>query len=222
MRCTWLLLAACTCRSSVIPPDSGDSAVDGFTVDAGVIRLGPPAPAVGIYDLVAHPDGSALYLSNLHVPFITVIDTATGAWSDALDLREQGQEYTSFQRLFVADGALLATDQDKLNLLRWSLEDHSPLEPIALAAPFMTGRSSDEGLWIALPDQLLLYQGDAVVEQLPLPFAPQAFDVDAQRVALLSLDTSELLLVQRDGSVLWRVVLEESWLNDVLLVGEQV
>jgi hypothetical protein len=222
MRCALLLLAACTCRSSVVPSDSDDSAVDGITVDAGVLRLGPPAPAVGIYDIVAHPEGGKLYLSNLHVPFVTVLDTATGAWSDALDLRDQGQEYTSFQHLFVADGVLLATDQDKQALLRWSLEDHSVLEPISLDAPFMAGLTSDEGLWIALPDRLLRYQDDAVVEQLPLPFAVQAFDVDDQRVAMLSLDTGELLLTARDGSPLWQVELEETWLNDLLLVGEQV
>jgi hypothetical protein len=222
MRCAWLLLAACTCRSSPPPPDSGDSAVDHLEIGAGVLRLGPPAPAVGIYDLVAHPDGDRLYLSNLHVPFITVVDTATGAWSDALDLRLQGQDHTSFQRLFISDGTLLATDQDKLALLRWSLEDHSPLAPITLGGPFMAGRSTDEGLWIATPDTLLRYRDGNVVEQLPLDAAPQAFDVQEQYLALLTMGTGEVALVQRDGTPLWRVQLDGDWLNDVLLVDDAI
>jgi hypothetical protein len=56
----------------------------------GVIALGPAAGnTVGIYGVISVPHGQRLFCSNLHSPWLTVIDAAKRAFAGVVRLDER-------------------------------------------------------------------------------------------------------------------------------------
>lgn len=212
----FLLLLACARRSA----DSADSA-DSATVEAlpGVWRIGPPAPSVGIYGIAAHPDGAEVYVSNLHVPWITVVDPATGAWVDAIPL---GVDSPSFPVLAVTERTLWATAFNLAEVLRYDVDTHEALAPVVPAVPPVAiTPASSGGLWIGLADaSAVRYEDDVVLEQVALPVVPSALASDATGLAFLSADAHTVGFVGASGS--WSATLDADTLNSVAVLDGAV
>lgn len=127
----WLLLA---CRPGSVEP----------SLEPGRIRLGPPASTVGIYDVLALEE--AIYVSNLHTPFVTMADPETGAWMDALDLREGGLDEARFPRLASWDGRVwVSSSVDGVVL---GFRDGVYDETLSMSVDDQLLGADGQGLWI--------------------------------------------------------------------------
>lgn len=184
-------------------------------------RLGPPAPTVGAYAVAAPGDG-AVYVSNLHVPFVTVADAETGAWVDAIDLRDAGATHAFFPRLFVDEGVLWVTAFDEDRLWRFDLATRAPLDAVVLPERAWSALAADDGVWVGHTDRLVRYAGGEPMESVPTPVRPVALAYDGARFAAVDPATGDVALLARDGTVVWTATLEEPTLNDVAVDGERV
>ncbi len=186
---------------------AGDSGTDSGDPSAaiGVLRLGPPAPSVGIYGIAADAERDLIYVSNLHVPFITVADRS-GAWVDALDLRPFGIDDPHFPRLYTVDGVLWGTHLSTGTLFRFDLETREALSPVSLPDLAGATAASEEGVWVALTDRRVVrYAGEppAIVEELPIDVLPNALDVQGDEVAVLAGPQGTVSLYSRSLGAVW-------------------
>ena len=221
-----LLLLACA-RRSPSPADSQDSPDSqhetGETAapddPPGVWRIGPPAPSVGIYGLAAHPDGTELYVSNLHVPWITVVDPTTGAWAKAIPL---GVDSPSFPVLAVTGRTLWATAFNLAEVLRYDVDTHEALAPVVPSAPPVAiTPAASGGLWIGLADASAVRYEDAVaLEHVAMPVVPSALASDATGLAYLSADAHTVGFIGAAGS--WSATIDADTLNSVAVLDGAV
>lgn len=212
-----MLLLLLACRdpgpAPVVTPDATDTA-------PGVLRLGPPAPSVGAYGIAAPPGSGKVYVSNLHVPFLTVADAATGEWIDAIDLREGCAEYAFFPRLYVAGDVLWITHTAEDRLCRYDVAASAWLAPVEVDG--LGGVTVDgTDVWIATPDSLARHDGADFVEEIPAPGWASALDVDGDTFALLMGPDETVALLKRDGEVRWEADLRGE-LQDVALFEGRV
>ena len=190
----------------------------------GVLRVGPPAAAVGIYGIAADPGSGRVFVSSLHVPFITVIDAATGAWSDALDMRPFGIDAPHFPRLYVVGDELWGTHLIGGLLFRFDLTTGEPLDTVLLPSLSVGTAGTDEGVWVALSDgRVVRYEGTAIVEELAPPIRVERLAVEGDLVAVLDVRNSEVALVHRTDGTLWSMVVDDaSLLEGVALMDGRV
>lgn len=204
------------------PGDSVDTEDSGVVEQPGVWRLGPPAPSVGIYGVAAHPDGDRIYVSNLHVPWITVIDPTTGAWADALSLAEAGSPSPWYPILAVTGRTLWASAADLDLVLRWDVDSHEALPALAPEGGVACIEAAGDALWVGTRDwRAQLVQDEAVVASVDLPHPPSALSAEGEQLAWLAADAGEVGLVGTDGVERWHRSLAGS-LQDVLLLGDTV
>lgn len=201
--------------------DSGDSGQDTAPSEPGVWRLGPPAPSVGIYGLAAHPDGAEIYVSNLHVPWITVVDPATGGWADAIPL---GVESPSFPLLVVSERTLWATAFDHAEVLRFDVDSHAALPPVVPAAPPVAiAPAAAGGVWLGLADgRAVRYVDDAALDAVALPVVPDALASDARGLAYLDAGSRTVGFLAADDAGSWSITLEDASLNDIAVLDGAV
>ncbi|MDP2317630.1 MAG: hypothetical protein Q8P41_32390 [Pseudomonadota bacterium] len=216
-RSVLLALALAACR----PPPATPPAAP-VPERPGVLRLGPPSPSVGIYGIAAPPGDGLVYVSNLHVPFLTVVDAATGAWIDAVDLREGCAERAFFPRLLVAGRVLWVTDQEDERLCRYDLDAAAWLEPVDV--PGLGGGLvvSGSDLWVATEAALLRHDGTGFVETLPAPGWASALDMDGGTFALLMGPDERVAVLDRDGTIAWEADVRGRALNDIALLDGRV
>ncbi len=175
----------------------------------GVYHLGPETPSVGIYDVEATPD--AVYVSNLHVPFVTIADPATGERMGAFDLRDGEIDHALFPTLEIWDGRLWVSAVNEQRMLGFDL-DTGELTTESLPGPLL--HADDGGLYATSAEGVWRYDGEwAELEGWTL--TPSALDVEGQRMAATNGRAVEVL-----GE--WSVDTEHSELSDVLLLGEVV
>ncbi|MCK6501823.1 hypothetical protein L6R53_00215 [Myxococcota bacterium] len=193
-------------------PDGGDPWVDAPTV----LRLGPPSPCVGAYGIAADAATGQVYVSSLHVPFITLLDPASGGWAGSLDLREAGAETAYFPRLYVQDDTLWVTDLDAGRLLRFSLPDHTPLSAVELDADTITTALGPDGPWGASGTVLTRYGPEGAVETLRSPVAPTTFHVSSDGIAVADARSSAVALLDRAGLPRFEATVAEGTVESVL------
>lgn len=196
------------------PPDSG----------ANVIRLGPPAPTVGIYGIAADP--SYVYVANLHVPFITLASPQTGAWIGAIDLRDAGISAAFFPRLFLFGDRLWITQQNEDRLVRLVVPEGSLDGEITVDDHFGGLTADDTTLYVSLRRGTIVgYDGETGTRVLTLD-APEgtAIAVEADHFAVLGPPTQPAAyLLNREGDLLWEAELSEfASLNDVAVLDGRV
>jgi outer membrane protein assembly factor BamB len=188
----------------------------------GVVRLGPPAPSVGIYGIAAPPGTDRVYVSNLHVPFLTVVDAATGAWLDAVDLREGCGDHAFFPRLFVVGDVLWITDTEAGRLCRYDHAAGAWLDPVDVDGLGGGIAVSGSDLWVATRTTLLRHDGTEFVETLPAPGWASALDVDGDTFALLMGPDERVAVLDRAGAVAWEADVPGRALNDIALLDGRV
>lgn len=208
-----LLLAACHRGSE---PD--DSAAEAPA--PGVLRLGPPSPSVGAYGIAAPAGSGKVYVSNLHVPFITIADAETGAWIDSLDLRDGCADLPFFPRLFVYQDVLWITDVDLTRMCRYDLAADTWLPYVTVPGMVEAVTLADDGIWIATQSALTRHDGTAFVESVPVDAWASAIAVEGDDIAIIVLGTVSLL--DRAGTVRWSVDLGDDTLQDVALFDGRV
>jgi hypothetical protein len=221
----FLVLLACARRSA--PPqeyDSTDTSVDSEDsappeASPGVWRIGPPAPSVGIYGLAAHPEGREIYVSNLHVPWITVVDPTTGGWAGSIPL---GVDSPSFPVLAVTERTLWATAFNLAEVLRYDVDTHAALAPVVPEAPPVAiTPAASGGLWIGLADaSAVRYTDDVALEQVALPVVPSALASSSTGLAFLSADTHTVGFIGSVGS--WSATVDADTLNSVAVLDGTV
>ncbi len=201
-----MILLLLACRPAATPATNSE-------LDPGRIRLGPPQPTVGLYDVLALDEG--VYVSNLHTSFVTLADPSTGAWKGVLDLREGGLPSARFPRLESWDGRVwVSSSADALILgfLDGRFEQALELEP----DDQLLGADQD-GLWIGRADGLYTWDG-TWTQRLELTFRPSA--ADRHEDAWLVLDGGRAA-VEWHGDSVWRFVTGLPDLGDVELLGER-
>ncbi|MES2639254.1 MAG: PQQ-binding-like beta-propeller repeat protein [Myxococcota bacterium] len=209
------LLVGCE-RPVPAPPDA--PAIEG----PGVVRLGPPAPSVGIYGIAAPPGTGRVYVSNLHVPFLTVVDAATGAWLDAVDLREGCGDHAFFPRLFVVGDVLWITDTEAGRLCRYDHAEGAWLDPVDVDGLGGGIAVSGSDLWVATRTALLRHDGTDFVETIPAPGWASALDVEGDTFALLMGPDERVAVLDRAGAVAWEADVPGRALNDIALLDGRV
>ncbi|MDP2308635.1 MAG: hypothetical protein Q8P18_21620 [Pseudomonadota bacterium] len=206
--------ALVACHPPVDLPDLPD-----LPAGPGVLRLGPPAPSVGLYGIAAPPGTGRVYVSNLHVPFLTVVDSATGAWIDAVDLREGCGDHAFFPRLFVVGDVVWITDVEAQRLCRYDHVAGVWLDPVEVAGLGGGIAASGSDLWVATPTAVLRHDGTTFVESVPAPGWASALDVDGDTLALLMGPDERVAIVGRDGAVAWEADVPGRALNDIALLA---
>lgn len=179
-----------------------------------VQRLGPPAPAVGIYDVEATTD--AVYVTNLHVPFVTVADPVTGAWIDAIDLRSAGMEHPLFPRVESWAGALWVSAPNEQRLARFDLDTHALIEVLETPEAWRLLDSDDDGLLASTPDGLFR-MGDETTLLVATDLTASAVDTDGTHLAAVDDVTGQVLLAGQ-----WQVDTGRLDLGDVLVIDGRV
>ncbi len=214
------LIAAPGCRRhGVDSVDSGGPPPE----EAGLIRVGTPAPVTGIYGIAAHPDGQRLYLSNLHAPFLTVVDSAEASFIDAVDLRTAGVGVAHFPWLYVHGEALWVTAFDQWRVLRFDLASHEPLEPVEGHALPTASALAEDGLWIAFEDGVLArYEDHQPTELLQVDEDVDLLEVSSEGIVIGHAGAGVVALLDRQGGERWRVDLAASTLSDLALMGDRV
>jgi hypothetical protein len=173
---------------------------------------------VGIYGIAAW--NGRVYVSNLHVPFITVVDAEAGALRDALDLRDGCAEVSFFPKLLVAGDILWVTHGDDQVLCRYDLAEERWLDPVpvdGLGAVAVDGPD----LWVSTPTTLLRHDGTAFVEEVPAPGWASALDVSEGRFALLMAPIGRVSLLTREAES-WSARVGGPALNDIALLNDTV
>ena len=209
----WLLMTT-ACRYEAPPAEVIANFGD---AGAGLVRLGPPAASGGVYDIAPYPEGGVMFVSNQRVPFITVVEHETGAWLDAIDLRETGEQRFPEQRIHVLDGVLLATNETGTAILRYDADSFEPLTSILPFAPISAHLTWEDELWFATPEEVVQYRGQSKERSFPIETQATAMFVDGQYVALCSQYASELFLYSREGELLWSAESELEFISDVLV-----
>ena len=201
------------------PPVDTEQVVD--TEDTGVelpgvLRLGPPTPVVGAYGIAATPD--TVYVSNLHVPFITLVDPATGAWAGSIDLRDVGIEKTNFPRIYTDDEQLWVVNLETDTLHRWALTDHALLDPVVVGGTVSASRMIDGVLWVATEEgPLFSVTGSAVEQHGSVPGGAEALYVAEDLVSLVFPDERFVRAHALDGAQLWERRFDEPELQQTLV-----
>ena len=204
-----------TAPDDTAPDDTGadDTAPDTAVSDdyPGVLRVGPPAATVGIYGIAADPGSGRVFVSNLHVPFITVADAETGAWADALDLRPFGIDDPHFPRLYVVGDELWGTHLTGGLLFRFDLTTGEPLEGVSLPGLSVGTAGTSEGVWVALADgRVVRYDGTVIAEEIAAPIRVERLAVEGALVAVLDVRNSEVALVHREKGTLWATTVSDA------------
>ncbi len=208
----------------------GDTAADlggdSGSVDAaapGVLRLGPPSPTVGIFGVAAHPDADFVYVSNLHVPWITLVDKETGAWAGSLDLRDVGQDEAYFPFLYIDGRNIWATNWAEGTIGGFALADHAPLDPIVLPADPGEGATEHAGsLWVSLADgRLVEYRDGEEISTVEVGASPGILAVTDDRIAVLH-EGRVVTLYDRKGTALWSRALRETRVEAIAIIGSSV
>ncbi len=222
---TWLLLSLLCCRyhpgsDSTESPEPRDTDQD---AGPGLLRLGPPAPSVGVYGIAADPAGDEIFVGNLHVPFITIVDPATGAWTDAIDVRQAGASRSFFPRLAIADGVLLATDTSQSTIWRYDTETHWPLEALVIKDQLVSLTVHDDAIWVLTGSQVQRYEGVEQTLALEIIGEPTTnLAVDDERIAVVSQPSGAVTLFDHEGNEIWRTLLKDAYLNDVLIWDDRI
>ena len=154
----------------------------------GVFRVGPETPSVGIYDLVA--DADAVYVSNLHVPFVTVVDPATGARSGAFDLRDAGVDSALFPRLELWDGRLWVDAASEGLLLDVDLDSGVIT---SRATPGRVLYADDDGLYAGSSAGAWFFDGAEWERMEESGLSPLAIDGHEGRIAVANSRAVEVL-----------------------------
>lgn len=199
------------------PDDTADSASADLP---GVLRLGPPSPSVGAYGIVAPPGSNKVYVSNLHVPFITIADTSTGAWIDSLDLRDGCAELPFFPRLMVYQDVLWITDIRDTRMCRFDLTSDTWLPSIEVPYMVEAVTVTDDGVWVADHTGLSRHDGNTFVETVPLDDWASAVAVDGDDIATIVLGTVTML--DHTGTVRWQLHASDDTLQDIALFDGRV
>lgn len=207
---------------SSAPRETGpDSADDTAGVDVpGVVRLGPPSPSVGAYGIATPVGGDEVYVSNLHVPFITIADSTTGAWTDSIDLRDGCAERPFFPQLFLAGDVLWVTDIRDTRMCRFDTSSDTWLPYVDVPDMVEAVTVTDDGVWVADDTGLSRYDGADVVERVPLDDRASSVAVDGDDIAFIALGTVTLL--DRTGAVRWRLDASDDTLRDIALFDGRV
>jgi hypothetical protein len=163
-----------------------------------------------------------VYVSSLHVPFLTVLDADTGAWLDAVDLRDGCGDHAFFPRLFAVGTVLWVTDTEAGRLCRYDTATDTWLDPVAVEGLGGGVAVSGNDLWVATRTELLRHDGTDVVERVPAPGWASALDVDGDTFAVLMGPDARVALVARDGTVTWEAEVAGARLNDVALLDGRV
>ncbi len=206
----WIL--ACT------PPDPPPTP----DVRPGVLRVGPAAPTVGAYGIAATPD--RVYVSNLHVPYITIADATTGAWIGAIDLAAAGLAAPTFPRLFITGGDLWLADDNNGDLFRFVAATGAFVERVVPEPRWSAVRADDDGLWLGLRDGAIVRIVDgAEVQRIETGLPATAIAREADHFALLDANGRRAALLGADGALVWQLGLpDEPMLNDVAVIDGRV
>lgn len=214
----WLAWGLVACRPPVVLPPDPPLVV----ARPGVLRLGPPAPSVGIYGIAAPPGTGRVYVSNLHVPFLTVVDSATGAWIDAVDLRDGCGDHAFFPRLFVVGDVLWITDTEAGRLCRYDHAAGTWIDPVDVDGLGGGIAVSGSDLWVTTRTALLRHDGTGFVETIPAPGWASALDVHGDTFALLMGPDERVAVMGRDGALVWEADVPGRALNDIALLDGRV
>ena len=174
--------------------------------------MAPPAPSVGIYDVEATAD--AVYVTNLHVPFVTVVDPQDGGWADALDLREAGMEHPLFPRVESWDGRVWVMSPNEGLLAAW--RDGVLDQVIETPEGWRLLGSDGDGLWLAGEDGLYRVTADGPSLATSTDVYASALSVDDGQVALVDEKLGVVSLIGQ-----WSVVVD-GLLGDVQLIDGRV
>ena len=218
-----IFFLSCSCRvdGDAANGDTSGSDTSGDTASnlgPGILRLGPPAPAVGAYGVAAYPGHDRVYVTNLHVPWITIVDPETGAWSGGIDLRLVGIEKTNFPRVYLDGETLWVVNLEMDEVVGFDMETLEPVVPAALAGTVSASRMIDDVLWIATTEgEVLQVEGGDVVARTAVKEAATALYAEQDLIALVYQDAQEVLGYDRSGSVLWEVSIEDPLLEEVVI-----
>jgi len=183
----------------------------------GVYRFGPPAGTAGAYDNAWN--GDTLYVSNLHTPFVTMLDRG-GQWTGALDLRDAGATYAAMPRLYKVGDALWVSDAEAGRFWRFTLADHAPLAPVATELPFTAARVAGGTLYVALEDgRVQAWQESAWIEVWASGLAIAAFDVAEGQLGWVDTDRGWVGVKGIGAAPGWRAETSARKVDDVRLVG---
>ncbi len=211
-----LTLAACECRYQAV-----DTAQD--PEPPGVLRLGPPTPSVGVYGVAAHPDDPYIYVSNLHVPFLTLADPATGAWSGSLDLRDLGIQKTNFPRIWHDGSTVWITNLDSDQLLGFDAASHSTVDPITMPGTVSAARLVGESLWVATEEGAALrYEQGELLESVAVQGQAEAIFAEDDLLVLVYPDDQLLRAWDRSGEPLWELLLNEPEPSELWIMDGRV
>lgn len=210
-----LALTACTRGRPKDSPAPGETGGDTADSLPGVVRLGPPAPSFGAYGIAAPVGSGRVYVSNLHVPFITVADSTTGAWIDSIDLRDGCAERPFFPRLLLYGNVLWVTDMDDERVCRYDLTNETWLPYVSVPDMVEAITVTDDGVWIADRTGISRHDGVGFVENVPLDDWASAAAVDGDDIATIALGTVTML--DHTGAVRWQLHASDQTLQDVAL-----
>jgi outer membrane protein assembly factor BamB len=208
------LLMASGCRFDA--PDQAQLPPFG-SLGAGLLRFGPPAPAAGPFDLAVDVHSDRVFVSNQHAPFVIVADRTTGAWLDAIDLRQSGEQHFTHQRLALMDGAVHVPNERAHTMLRYDADSLEALDPIVPGAPMISHCSHGEELWVSTPEETQRYDDGTLTARFPIDFFPALMAVDGDMVAYVDPDQQLLLVHGREGDRRWSVDLELEEVSDLLV-----
>ena len=219
-----LLGSACHRKEADDMSDTSDSS-DSSGADSaddlpGVLRLAPPAPAVGAYGIVAPPGSGRVYTSSLHVPFITVLSAETGEWLDAIDLRDGCSDFAYFPRLALYDDVIWVTDTLDDRLCRFDLRTDLWLEPMDI--PQMTGAiyAAEDGVWVGAGAFLERHDRGGLVESIEVGDPIGALTVDEDHIATVVL--GRVNVYDRGGVLQWSTEASNDTLQDIAIVSDRV
>lgn len=201
-------------------PSDTDSTTDSADDLPGVLRLGPPAPAVGAYGIAA-PEGSGrVYTSSLHVPFITIVSAETGEWLDAIDLRDGCSDFAYFPRLYLFDDVLWVTDTLDDRLCRFDLAANAWLDPVDI--PQMTGGifAAEDGVWVGTGSSLERHDRTGLVETIEVGDHVGALAVNEDSIATVVL--GQVSVYDRSGELQWTLDASTDTLQDIAVVSDRI
>lgn len=213
----FLLLASCA-RAQPTPVKDTESVPE----YPGVIRVGPPASTVGPYGIVADPERLRLFISNLHTPFITIVDSRDGSWLDAIDMREVGIDAPGFPRLFKVDDTLLITQANSEQVLRYDLSNLEPLASILLPAYPRDAFSEGSRVCFTLANRKIqCFEGTKAISSINVKENPMALAVEGDKTAFTDT-VSGLIALHENARRMWEITVKERTLEDVLIINGRV
>lgn len=188
----------------------------------GVFRLGTPAPVTGLYGIAADENSGTVFVSNLHAPWLTLVDTESGEFSGAIDLRDYGIEVPWLPQLALVDGVLWLSAFNSSRLLGLDPNSHEPIADLYTTRTPVDWFVAEDGLWILTEQGADRVTASGFGDRLNTPTTADRLAITPTHVAWLDIDGRTVGLLSRDGETLWSLDVSETSLNDIAIIGERV